>query len=46
MKWVRLGENIRKEESHKLSEQAKVTICEINLPNEINNFFKNKQGWQ
>ena len=45
-KQVWLGENTRKEESHKLSKEAKEGICYLNPPNEINNFFKNKQGGQ
>ena len=46
MKHVWLGENTRKEESHKLSKEPKAGICYLNPPNEINNFFKNKQGGQ
>ena len=46
IKQVWLGENTTKEESHKLSKEAKAGICYLNPPNEINNFFKNKQGGQ
>ena len=46
MKYVWLGENTRKEESHKLSKEEKAGICYLNPPNEINNFFKNNQGGQ
>ena len=46
-----LAENTRKEERHKLSKEAKAGICYLNQvllksPNEINNFFKNKQSGQ
>ena len=46
MKKVWLGENTRKVENHKLSKEAKAKICYLNLPNEINNVLKNKQGRQ
>ena len=44
--YVWLGETTRKEESHKLSKEAKAGICYLNPPNETNNYFKNKQGGQ
>ena len=34
------------DESHKVSKEVKAEICYLNPPNEINNFFKNKQGGQ
>ena len=46
IKLVWLGENTRKEESHKLNKEVKAGICYLNPPNEINNFLKNKQGGQ
>ena len=39
-------ESASKEEIHKLSKEAKAEICYLNLPSEINNFLKNKQGGQ
>ena len=39
-------ENTTKEESHKLSKEAKAGICYNIPPHDKNNFFKNKQGGQ